>query len=84
MQNQSTKPAKPLLKPGDLVRFAGSYYVIESGLARMVMDTNYREGLILEVTETQFKVYSQSQVCFLGFDADSILISLINSLEDVE
>ena len=69
-----------MTKPGDLVRFVGSYFV-ESGIdLRHVMTSIPREGVVIESNENFQRIFSEKEVCVLVSEQKKLFkIQVINS-----
>ncbi len=69
-----------MTKPGDLVRFVGSYFV-ESGIdLRHVMTAIPREGVVIESNENFQRIFSEKEVCVLVSEQKKLFkIQIINS-----
>ena len=69
-----------MTKPGDLVRFVGSYFV-ESGIdLRHVMTSIPREGVVIESNKNFQRIFSEKEVCVLVSEQKKLFkIQVINS-----
>ena len=69
-----------MTKPGDLVRFVGSYFV-ESGIdLRHIMTSVPREGVVIESNENFQRIFSEKEVCVLVSEQKKLFkIQIINS-----
>jgi len=52
-------------KPGDLVRFVGSFFVESGEDLRHIMTSVPREGIVLESDNTLIKIMSEREICIL-------------------